>query len=142
MSTLFAVALATAPSAALPQTNNQAVRITRTAGTCPKSVAVTVVTKQYEGGFTLDFTAHTMVPAYSAELLSATPQRIVFDAPLREGYASCEGSGKSGDMSFMLHKGTLTFVLTPGKGPNNTYPGLNELDVHNGVPHANMSTTD
>jgi hypothetical protein len=140
--TLFAVALAVAPTVAMSQTTNQTVTITRTAGTCPRSVAVTVVTKQYPGGFTLDYTARTMVPAYSAELLAATPQRIVFDAPLRESYASCEGTGKARGLSFTLHKGTLTFVLTPGKGPNNTYPGLNELDVHNGVPHANMSVTD
>jgi len=142
MSMLFAVALAAAPSAALPQTDNRAVSITRTAGTCPKSVAVTVVTKQYPGGFTLDYTARTMVAAYSAELLSATPQRIVFDAELVPAYAACEGTGKALDMSFTLHKGKLTFVLTPGKGPNKTYPGLNELDVHAGVPHANMSVTD
>ena len=142
LSMLFAVALATAPSAAMSQTNNQAVSITRTAGTCPKSIAVTVVTKQYEGGFTMDYTARTMVPAYSAELLSATPQRIVFDAELRPAYASCEGTGTSSDTSFTLHKGKLMFVLTPGKGPNKTYPGLNELDVHNGLPHANMSITD
>jgi hypothetical protein len=139
---LFAGALAAVPLAAVPQTEHHVVTITRSAGTCPKSIAVTVVIKRYDAGALFDYTAQTMVPAYSAQLLSATPQRIVFDAELRPAYASCEGAGKSGETSFTLHKGTLTYVLAPGKGPNNTYPGLIDVGVAKGLPHVNMAVTD
>jgi hypothetical protein len=142
VSTLFAAALAAAPLAAMSQTNNPVVNITRSAGTCPKSIGVTVVTKQYPGGFTMDYTAHTSAVANNAKVLSAAPQRIAFNAALTPAYKSCEGTGKSGDIAFTLHKGNLSYVLSPGKGPNGTYPGALHVNVDKGLPHANMSITD
>jgi hypothetical protein len=140
--TLFAVALAAAPHAAMSQTNSQVVSISRSAGTCPKSIAVTVVTKQYPGGFTMDYTAQTSAVANDAKVMAAMPQRIAFSAALSAAYKSCEGTGKSGDIAFTLHKGNLSYVISPGKGPNNTYPGALHVNVVKGLPHANMSITD
>jgi hypothetical protein len=141
-STLFAAALVAAPLAAMSQTNNQTVSIARSAGTCPKSITVAVVTKQYPGGFTMDYTAQTAALASNAKVLAATPQRIAFTATLSAAYKSCEGAGKSGDVAFTLHKGNLGYVISPGKGPNNTYPGALHVNVVKGLPHANLSITD
>jgi hypothetical protein len=141
-STLFAAALAGAPLAAMSQTNDQTVSIVRSAGTCPKSIGVVVVTKQYPGGFTMDYTAQTLTVANGAKVLSATPRRIAFTAALSRAYKSCEGTGKSGDIAFTLHKGSLSYVISPGKGPNGTYPGALHVTVDKGRPHANMSITD
>jgi len=141
-SALLAAALAAVPLAAMPQTDNQVVSITRSSGACPKSITVTVVTKQYPGGFTMDYTAQTMGVASPVRVVAALPQRIAFIAQLHPAYASCRGSAKSGDVTFTLSNGTLSFVLTPGKGPNNTYPGALHVNVVKGLPHANMSITD
>jgi len=142
LSTAFAAALLAAPVAARSQTNTQAVPITRTAGTCPTSISIAVVTKQYPGGFTMDYTAQTMAVTKNVKVVSSTPQRIAFSASLSPAYASCEGMGKSGDSTFTLHKGTFSYVLAPGRGPNGTYPGALHVNVVNGLPHANMSITD
>jgi hypothetical protein len=141
-SMLLAGALVAAPLAAMSQTDNRTVSIARSAGTCPKSIAVTVVTKQYPGGFTMDYTAQTAMVASNAKVVAATPQRIAFNAALNAAYKSCEGTGKSGDVAFMLHKGNLSYVISPGKGPNNTYPGALHMNVVKGLPNANMSITD
>jgi hypothetical protein len=138
----FAFVLAAVPLAALSQTTTQTVAIVRSSGTCPKSIAITVKTKQYAGGVMLDYTAQTMVPAYTAELVSATPQRIVFDAQLHEAFASCEAAGRSGAFSFTLHKGKLTYVLTNAKGPDAVYPGLLDVSVDDGLPHVKMAIPD
>jgi hypothetical protein len=141
-SAALAAALAAVPLVAMSQTNDQVVAISRVSGTCPKSIAVTVVTKQYPGGFTMDYTAHTAAVAGSAKVVTATPQRIAFTAAALRPYAACRGTGKSGDITFSLAGGTFGFVIAPGKGPNNTYPGALHVNVVKGLPHANMSITD
>ena len=90
----------------------------------------------------MDYTAQTAAVASSVKVVAATPQRIAFTAAVLRPYASCRGSGKSGDITFSLVNGTFSFVLTPGKGPNNTYPGALHVNVVKGLPHANMSITD
>lgn len=121
---------------------SQSVHIARTAGTCPPSIAVEVTSKQYEGGGIFDYLAQTMKPAYAAQLVSATPQHIVFEAQLRPAYASCEGTGSSGEYVFALHRGTLRFTVSPSKGPDNVYPGLNDVGISKGMPHVNLSIPD
>jgi len=125
------------------QTTTVKVAIARTAGTCPATIPIKITTTGYEGGVTLDITAQTMGAAYVSELLSATPQRIAFAADLRPPYESCEGSGRSKEAlsSFTMHRGKLSFVVTPGVGPNATPPGLLDVSV-DGTPHVKMAFTD
>ena len=141
-STVLAAAFVAVPLAVMAQTAHRFVSITRTTGTCPKAITVTVVTKQYPGGFTMNYTAQTAAVASAPKVVAALPQRIAFTAHLRPAYVSCLGSAKSGDIAVKLGSGTLSFAITPGKGPNNTYPGALHVNVVTGLPHANMSITD
>ena len=147
--TAFASALlistfAATPSLAAPASiKGLAVSIARITGTCPATIPVVVGVTRYEGGAVFDVTAQTLSAAYASKLLSATPQRIAFDADLRPAYASCEGSGRSKDglYRFALHRGKLTYVVVPGKGPAGTVPGLLDVGV-NGTPHVKMAFAD
>jgi len=138
----FAASFVVAPLAAMSQPEVHTVTIVHSAGTCPKTIAVSEVTKQYPGGFTLDYTAQTRAVAKNPKVVSSTPRRIAFSASLTPAYASCEGAGKSGEIAFTLHQGTLSYVIAPRKGPNGTYPGALHVNVVRGLPHANMSITD
>jgi len=97
----------------------------------------------YDGGATFDVTAQTMRAAYASKLLSATPQRIVFDADLRPAYASCEGFGRSKDgwYRFALHRGKLSYIVVPVKGTAANASGLLDVSV-NGTPHVKMAFAD
>lgn len=139
---IVALALALVPLAAAAQTDNQFIRISHTAGTCPVSIVVVVVTKQYPGGFTMDYTARTGTVANAVKLTVSKPQRIAFSGALLPAYRSCEGAGRTRDMAFTLHAGMLNYVISPGKGPNGTYPGELHVNVEGGLPHAHMSITD
>jgi hypothetical protein len=139
---IVAFGLALAPLAAGAQTENQLIKISHTAGTCPSLIVVAVVTKQYPGGFTMDYTARTGTVANAVKVTVSKPQRIAFSGALLPAYRSCEGAGRAGEGAFTLHAGTLSFVISPGKGPNGTYPGALTVDVERGLPHAHMSITD
>jgi hypothetical protein len=141
LSLAFAAALVAAPLAGMSQTNTQVVSIAGK-GACPTSISVTVVTKQYPGGFTIDYTAQTTAVAKSVSVVAATPQRIAFTGVLNPAYHSCTGGGKAGDMTFAFASGSLKYTIAPGKGPNGTYPGALHVNVVKGLPHANMSITD
>jgi len=119
------------------------VPITRTAGTCPTMIPVKIALTRYDGGATFDVTAQTMRAAYASKLLSATPQRIVFDADLRPAYASCEGFGRSKDgwYRFALHRGKLSYIVVPVKGTAANASGLLDVSV-NGTPHVKMAFAD
>jgi hypothetical protein len=132
---------ATAPQ---PPPETVAVAIARTAGACPASIAVRIVTHGYEGGVTLDVTAQTTAVTFASDLVSATPQRIVFDALLRPAYESCKGAGRSKDgmFSFDLRGGKLAFVITPGKGANATPPALLDVSTEGRNPRVKMAFTD
>jgi len=99
------------------------VRIVRTAGTCPASIAIKWTSVQYEGGSTLDVTALTMAVATVSELVSATRKRIEFRADLRPRYASCVGTGRDGGDLFTLRGGKLTFVIN-NEISSGQYPGV------------------
>lgn len=142
LSLAFAAALVAVPLAGMSQPEVHTVTIVRSAGTCPKTIAVNEVTKPYPGGFTLDYTAQTRAVAKNPKVVSSTPRRIAFTASLSRAYASCEGAGKSGEIAFTLHQGSLSYVIAPLKGPNGTYPGALHVNVVRGLPHANMSITD
>jgi hypothetical protein len=146
MLALIACALATLPCAAAGQdeTRTTAVAIARTAGTCPKSIGVQVATHGYEGGVTLDIHPQTSAVAFVSELVSATPQRVVFRAALRPAYASCRGQGRSsdGNHGFVLSGGNLQYALTPVKGPNATWPVLLVLSSEGQNPRLKISFSD
>ena len=146
MVALIACALAPLPCAAAGQdeTHATAVPIVRTAGTCPKSIGVQVVTHGYEGGVTLDIRPQTFAVAFVSELISATPQRVVFRATLRPAYASCRGQGRSpgGDHNFVLSGGNVEYALTPVKGPNATWPVLLVLSAEGQNPRLKISFSD
>jgi len=139
---VVALSLALAPLAVRAQTSTLSVSIIRTAGSCPGSITVSVVTKQYPGGFTMDYTAKTAAAANAVKVTASTPQRIAFTGSLLPAYRSCQGVGKSNENAFTLHGGTLSYVISPGKGPNGTYPGALRVNVVKGLPHANVSITD
>lgn len=139
---VLACTFAALPLPAPAQRTSQSVRIVRTAGACPASIAVAVTTKQYAGGGMFDYVAQTTPAAYVAELVSATPQHVVFDAQLVPAYASCEGAGTADEYRFNLHKGKLTFTLSPGKGPDNVYPGLIDVGIVKGMPHVSLAVPD
>jgi len=128
-------------AASSPELNTVGVAIVRAVGTCPATIRIRVASTYFEGGYTLDITAMTSDVAYVSELRSATPQQIVFNAKLRPAYESCKGSGRSKDNAhrFTLQNGTLTYVITPRKDPNNS-PRLNDVSVS--PPHVNMSFAD
>ena len=116
----------------------------RVAGTCPAAIAVRTVSQGYEGGVNLDISAKTLTVAYVSELVSATPKRLEFSAELRPAYASCRGAGHSADgqHAFTLKVGKLTYVLTPGLGPNATPPGITDVEVVGGFPRVLMAFSD
>jgi hypothetical protein len=120
------------------------VHIVRSAGTCPAAIAVRTVSQGYEGGVKLDISAKTLTAAYVSELVSATPKRLEFSAELRPAYASCQGAGHSSDgkHTFTLKAGKLTYVLTPGLGPNATPPALSDVEVVGGFPRVLMAFSD
>lgn len=133
----FIMTLLAAPAAAA--TTN--VRIVRSAGTCPASIAIRWTATQYEGGSTMSVTALTMPVATLAALVSATRKRIEFEADLRPAYASCVGTGREGDDVFTLRGGKLRFVMTNGIS-SGQYPGILELDVNGGNPHVSLGIAD
>ena len=117
------------------------VRIVRSAGTCPASIAIRWTSVQYEGGSTMDVTALTMTVATVSELVSATRKRIEFRADLRPQYASCVGAGRDGGDVFTLRGGKLTFVIN-NEISSGQYPGVEELDVKTGNPHVILGIAD
>jgi hypothetical protein len=135
---------ASLPATALPGAETIAVHIARTAGTCPASVAVRVLTTPYEGGATFDVRAQTSAVAFVSELASATPQRIAFEADLKPAYASCEGAGTSADRmyAFVLRAKKLRYLIVPGKGPNATYPVLLLITTEGVDPRVKMGFSD
>ncbi|HEY0615603.1 MAG TPA: hypothetical protein VGC96_13210 [Candidatus Elarobacter sp.] len=142
---LLAFASATLPcaAAALGETHTTSVTIARTAGTCPKTMAVRVVTQGYEGGVTLQISPQTFAVAFVGELVSATPQRIEFRAALRPAYASCRGTGRSHDGdAFVFGGGNISYVLSPVKGPNATWPVLLDLSSEGQNPRLKIAFSD
>ncbi|HEX3464046.1 MAG TPA: hypothetical protein VHS78_08370 [Candidatus Elarobacter sp.] len=143
---LAACALAPLPCAAAGQqeSHSVAVAIARTAGTCPKSIAVQLTTHGYEGGVNIEIRPQTAAVAFVSELVSATPQRVVFRATLRPAYASCRGKGRTpeGDHSFVLANGSVDYVLTPVKGPNATWPVLLDLSSEGPNPRLKIAFSD
>ena len=133
----FIAALLAAPAEA--STTN--VRIVRSAGTCPASIAIRWTSTQYEGGSTMDLTALTMTVATTSELVSATRKRIEFRADLRPQFASCAGTGRDGGDVFTLRGGKLTFVIN-NEISSGQYPGVEELDVKGGNPHVILGIAD
>ena len=127
------------PGAAQASTTN--VRIVRSAGTCPASIAIRWTAKQFEGGSEQDITALTNTVATVAELVSATRKRIEFQADLKPAYASCAGTGRDGGDTFTLRGGKLTFVIT-NEISSGVYPGILELDVNGGIPHVRLGIAD
>jgi len=117
------------------------VRIVRSAGTCPASIAIRWTSVQYEGGSTMDVTALTMTVATASELVSATRKRIEFRADLRPQFASCVGTGNDGNDVFALRGGKLTFVINY-EISSGQYPGVEELDVKGGNPHVVLGIAD
>jgi hypothetical protein len=142
VSALLALACAALPSAGSAETT--AVRVVRTAGSCPATIPVSVVTKQYEGGSTTDVTARTMTAAFTAVLISATRKQIVFDAELRPAFASCEGKGTTTDgmHAFVLHRGRLGYTITLARGPEADYDAIVDVGVTGGLPHATVQFAD
>jgi hypothetical protein len=120
------------------------VHIVRSAGTCPAAIAVRTASQGYEGGVKLDISVKTLAVAYVSELVSATPKRLEFSAQLRPAYASCRGAGHSvdGKHAFTLKAGRLTYVLTPGLGPNATPPAITDVEVVGGFPRVTMAFSD
>lgn len=145
---LVLVALAFAPlpcaAAGLESSHTIAVAIARTAGTCPKSIAVRVVEQGYEGGVNIEIRPQTFAVAFRSELVSATPQRVVFRADLRPRYASCRGRGRSSDGGhwFVLGDGKVDYALTPAKGPNATWPVLLDLSSEGDNPKLRIAFSD
>lgn len=143
---LVACTLAPLPCAAAGQdeTRTTPVPIARTAGTCPKSIGVQIATHGYEGGVTLDIRPQTSAVAFVSELVSATPQRVVFRATLRPVYASCRGTGRSsdGDHRFAFSGGNVEYVLITVKGPNATWPVLLDLSSEGQNPRLKISFSD
>ncbi len=123
------------------QASTTNVRIVRSAGTCPASIAIRWTSVQYEGGSTMDVTALTMAVATGSELVSATRKRIEFRADLRPQYASCVGTGRDGGDVFILRGGKLTFVIN-NEISSGQYPGVEELDVKGGNPHVTLGIAD
>jgi hypothetical protein len=117
------------------------VRVVRSAGTCPASIAVRWTSKQFEGGSEMDVTALTMTVATVSELVSATRKRIEFQADLRPAYASCTGIGRDGGDVFTLRGGKLSFVIN-NEISSGQYPGILELDVNGGNPHVRLGIAD
>jgi hypothetical protein len=141
VSALLALACAALPSAGSAEIT--AVRVVRSAGSCPATIPVSVTTKQYEGGSTTDVTARTMTAAFTAVLISATRKQIVFDAELRPAYASCEGKGTADGMhTFALHHGRLAYTITLARGPEDAYNAIVDVGVVNGLPHATVQFAD
>jgi hypothetical protein len=120
------------------------VHVVRSAGTCPTAIDVRIVSQGYEGGVKLDISAKTLSAAYVSELVSATPKRLEFNAQLRPAYGACQGAGHSpdGKHTFTLKAGTLTYVLTPGLGPNATPPAITDVEVVGGFPRVLMAFSD
>jgi hypothetical protein len=133
----FITALLAAPA----QASTTNVRIVRSAGTCPASIAVRWTSKQFEGGSEMDVTALTMTVATVSELVSATRKRIEFQADLRPAYASCAGIGRDGGDVFTLRGGKLSFVIN-NEISSGQYPGILELDVNGGNPHVRLGIAD
>jgi hypothetical protein len=123
------------------QASTTTVRIVRSAGTCPASIAVRWTSKQFEGGSEMDVTALTMTVATVSELVSATRKRIEFQADLRPAYATCAGIGRDGGDVFTLRGGKLSFVIT-NEISSGQYPGILELDVNGGNPHVRLGIAD
>jgi hypothetical protein len=143
---LVAFALLPLPCAAAGQQESRttAVGIVRTAGTCPKSIAVQIATQGFEGGANIEIRPQTFAVAFRSELVSATPQRVVFRAALRPQYASCRGKGRSsdGDHAFVLGGGNVEYMLTPVKGPNATWPVLLDLSSEGENPKLKIAFSD
>jgi hypothetical protein len=131
----------TASLAGPAQASTTTVRIVRTAGTCPASIAVRWTSKQFEGGSEMDVTALTMTVATVSELVSATRKRIEFQADLRLAYATCAGIGRDGGDVFTLRGGKLSFVIN-NEISSGQYPGILELDVNGGNPHVRLGIAD
>jgi hypothetical protein len=134
--------LAALPLVAAAQSETRTVAIVRSTGACPSSIGVIVVTKQYPGGFTMDYTARTSAVANGFHVVTSTPQRIAYSGSLLAKFSSCAGTGRSGDVTLTLRAGKLSYVISPGKGPNGTYPGALHVNIEKGLPHANVSITD
>jgi hypothetical protein len=143
---LLAGALAPLPCAAAGQSNvdTVAVAIARTAGTCPKTIAVRVATQGYEGGANIEIVPQTFAVAFVSELISATRQRVVFRASLRPAYASCRGAGRSSDgmHGFDLRQGTVDYTLTTVRGPNETLPAILNLSSEGQNPRLKIAFSD
>ncbi|MDQ6926469.1 MAG: hypothetical protein M3154_09560, partial [Candidatus Eremiobacteraeota bacterium] len=73
---LVAGSFITASAAGPAQAGTTKVRIVRSAGTCPASIAIRWTSVQYEGGATMDVTVVTIPVANLAALVSATRKRI------------------------------------------------------------------
>ena len=138
---IAAGAFMTASLAAPAQASTTNVRIVRSAGTCPASIAVRWTSKQFEGGSEMDVTALTMTVATVSELVSATRKRIEFQADLRPAYATCAGTGRDGGDVFTLRGGKLSFVIN-NEISSGQYPGILELDVNGGNPHVRLGIAD
>jgi hypothetical protein len=140
-----AILLLPAGAAAYPASvETVQVHVVRSGGTCPAAIAVRIVSQGYEGGVKLDISAKTLAVAYVSELVSATPKRLEFSAELRPAYAACLGAGHSADgkHAFTLKAGKLTYVLTPGLGPNATPPAISDVEVVGGFPRVLMAFSD
>ncbi|HLO86621.1 MAG TPA: hypothetical protein VK203_16700 [Nostocaceae cyanobacterium] len=69
-------------------------------GTCPKTVGLWWLVLPYEGGAEHTVIADTNEFTETAKLVSSSPQFVEFAAPLRSGYADCEGQTQAGEFDF------------------------------------------
>jgi hypothetical protein len=134
-----AIVASMAPAGAAGSTEVVDVPIVRAAGTCPHAIPVSVVTTRFDGGATFDVTVRLGSAAYPSRIVSATIHRIEFAASLVPAFATCEGSGRSSEYAFALHRGKLSFVMTPA-GEANEPPSL--LDVSADPPHVKIAQPD
>ncbi len=97
----------TAPNVQLP--------VTATAGTCPDTVDLWIISQGFEGG--ADHTVVVDFPAIATgptEILPFPDQRVVYLAPLREEFATCVGTADSEALamySIFLEEGNVHFAL-------------------------------
>jgi hypothetical protein len=79
---------------------NVKLTVRATGGNCPKSVGLWWLVLPYEGGAEHTVIADTREFTQTPKLVSSTPQFVEFAAPLRSGYADCEGQTQVGEFEF------------------------------------------
>jgi hypothetical protein len=108
---------ATAQSGA-PYAVTGSVPIVRTAGACPRRIAVTTTTQPYEGGGNVRVVLRLAgIATNVGELVPRRGAMIAFAGTPRAAYATCEGSGRTTEAgmvsTFTFHAGKLRATVRP-----------------------------